>query len=267
MSTELRDATVTDFGNQWTIYKKNESYYGSSDCLRDIFGDICSTEAVKDKKVIDIGSGTGRIVRMLLDCQAKHVVAIEPSKAMDVLKENLAEFASRVTPIQVTGEKIPNDLSADMVVSIGVLHHIPEPGPVIKAAFNALKPGGKMLIWLYAKEGNELYLLTFGTLRKITTKLSDKTLLRISAMLNYALDIYLFFCKYLPLPMREYFLNHIAKLNREQRELTIFDQLNPAYAKYYTKPEALNLLKLNGFKNLRIFHRHGYSWTVYGEKD
>ncbi len=267
MSKKLQDATVADFGNQWTIYKKNESYYGSADCLRDIFGDLCSTDFVAGKKIIDIGSGSGRIVQMLLDCEAEHVIAVEPSKAMDVLKENLASLSSRITPLQITGEKIPSDLQADMVVSLGVLHHIPEPYPVVQAASKALKPGGKILVWLYAQEGNELYLLTFGILRKITTKLSDKTLLSLAAMLNLALDPYLFLCKHFPMPLRKYFLNHIARLNREQRELTIFDQLNPAYAKYYTKTEALNLLKLNGFKDLKIFHRHGYSWTVFGEKE
>jgi hypothetical protein len=46
----------------------------------------------------------------------------------------------------------------------------------------------------------------------------------------------------------------------------MYDQLNPAYAKYYTRTEAIDLLERAGFVNVRVHHRHGYSWTVIGEK-
>jgi hypothetical protein len=46
----------------------------------------------------------------------------------------------------------------------------------------------------------------------------------------------------------------------------VFDQLNPAYAKYYTKEEAIDLLRSAGFSNIEIHHRHGYSWTIVGER-
>lgn len=45
----------------------------------------------------------------------------------------------------------------------------------------------------------------------------------------------------------------------------IYDQLNPAYSKYCTGLEARSLLEDNGLTNVRLHHRHGYSWTVVGE--
>jgi hypothetical protein len=60
--------------------------------------------------------------------------------------------------------------------------------------------------------------------------------------------------------------NHIARLSYANRHLTVYDQLNPAYAKYYRQSEARALLEQNGFQNVRMFQRHGYSWTVVGEK-
>ena len=66
--------------------------------------------------------------------------------------------------------------------------------------------------------------------------------------------------------MKNYMQSHLAKLNRKQRKLTIYDQLNPAYAKYYRKSEAINLLKKNFFIDIKTYHRHGYSWTVIGNK-
>jgi hypothetical protein len=46
----------------------------------------------------------------------------------------------------------------------------------------------------------------------------------------------------------------------------IVDQLNPQWAKYYDRESALKLLQKNGFADVRIHHRHGYSWTVTGVK-
>ncbi|MFN5534486.1 MAG: class I SAM-dependent methyltransferase, partial [Planctomyces sp.] len=63
-----------------------------------------------------------------------------------------------------------------------------------------------------------------------------------------------------------YFRGHVSKLSNRQLVMTVFDQLNPAYAKYYTKAEAIDLLRSAGFSNIEIHHRHGYSWTIVGER-
>ena len=66
--------------------------------------------------------------------------------------------------------------------------------------------------------------------------------------------------------MHHYMVNVLGKLTPDKRHLNIYDQLNPCYAKYYTRSEAVDLLKRAGFANVKEFHRHGYSWTVTGQK-
>ena len=78
---DLKTQTIQDFGEQWTAFRDNPAYYGSSDLLADLFGPLLSLEDVKGANVADIGSGTGRIVNMLLDAGAAHVHAVEPSAA------------------------------------------------------------------------------------------------------------------------------------------------------------------------------------------
>ena len=56
------------------------------------------------------------------------------------------------------------------------------------------------------------------------------------------------------------------RLPPDKRRLVIYDQLNPAYAKYYTRAEAEALLSQGGFADVKLYHRHGYSWTVSGVK-
>jgi hypothetical protein len=58
----------------------------------------------------------------------------------------------------------------------------------------------------------------------------------------------------------------IARLTPAKRRLVIYDQLNPAYAKYYTRTEAHALLERAGFVDIQLYHRHGYSWSVVGTR-
>ena len=59
----------------------------------------------------------------------------------------------------------------DYIFSIGVLHHITDPNPVVKAVFKALRPGGRFLVWLYGREGNRLYLALLQPLRILSKHL------------------------------------------------------------------------------------------------
>ncbi|GHV03050.1 hypothetical protein AGMMS50229_01040 [Campylobacterota bacterium] len=129
----------------------------------------------------------------------------------------------------------------------------------------SLREGGRALIWLYGREGNGLYLFFVKPLRLLTKRLPHKALHILCKILAKVLDLYVWACPFLPLPMRRYMLNVIAKWTPHTRFVTIYDQLNPAYAKYYKKDEAIALMQNAGFTNLRIFHRHGYSWSVIGQ--
>src|SRR5262245_16218425 len=151
--TSKSDQTIRDFGEQWTTYTDNRGYYGSAELFSDIWGPLASDFQIAGRRVADIGAGTGRFVNIFLDAGAAHVVAIEPSAAMQTLERNTIDRRDHVTYIRDKGEAIPPDRSLDYVFSIGVLHHIPEPRPVVDAARRALKPGGRFCAWLYGAEG------------------------------------------------------------------------------------------------------------------
>ena len=97
----LKDQTISDFGEQWTAFRDNPGYYGSAELLADLFGPLLSLEDIKGKAVADIGSGTGRIVNMLIDVGASRVIAVEPSAAMRVLKENTALHADKIEYLEL----------------------------------------------------------------------------------------------------------------------------------------------------------------------
>ena len=122
------------------------------------------------------------------------------------------------------------------------------------------------LVWLYGREGNRLYLAIFQPLRAITRRLPHRVLAGLCSTLNVVADGDIFLCRVLPLPLHDYVQNVFRWLSRDKRYLVIYDQLNPSYSKYYTQAEARRLLEEGGFSDVRVYHRHGYSWTVIGEK-
>jgi SAM-dependent methyltransferase len=233
--------------------------------LADILSPFLKIEDLKNCKVAEIGSGAGRIIHMLLESGVQHIVAVEPSDSFTVLFRNIRN-SERVTCLKITGEQLPAYGDLDYIFSIGVLHHITNPKPVVEAAFKALRTGGQFLVWLYGKEGNEFYLAFINPLRVITRHLPHFALAGLVWMIYYPLHLYIRLCHRFPLPLKRYLLSVFGKMSPEKRRLIIYDQLNPAYAKYYTRSEAENLLLNGGFKNVRIHHRHGYSWTVIGTK-
>ena len=100
------DQTIKDFGSQWLKYRDNEGYYGSPELFSDILSPFLKPDEIKECKVGEIGSGTGRIVNMLLAAGAEHVIAVEPSDAFEVLCRNIGQ-PERVTCLKVTGEQLP----------------------------------------------------------------------------------------------------------------------------------------------------------------
>jgi predicted RNA methylase len=82
------DRTIKDFGEQWLRYPDNEGYYGSLELFSDILSPFLKPEELRDCTVAEIGSGVGRIVNMILKSGAKHVIAVEPSEAFEVLQRH-----------------------------------------------------------------------------------------------------------------------------------------------------------------------------------
>ena len=263
---DLHKKSIDDFGEQWTHFTDNTGYYGNIEVLQDICGPLLDISHFKQKSVIDIGAGTGRLTNLLIESGASHVYSLEPSAAFEALKVNTASNKEKITYLNLDGSEIPESINYDYAISIGVLHHIPNPIPTIKSAIKSLKSGGCFLIWVYGEEGNYAYLSLARVIRSITTKLTHDKLIFLSRLLVRPLKGYASLCNYINLPMRKYMLNHIEKLDAASTLITIYDQLNPCYSKYYKKVDALSLLDSNGLINCKIYHRHGYSWTVIGEK-
>lgn len=254
--------TIRDFGEQWAFHGSNDGFYGSLELLADALGPLLDPAAFAGTRVADVGSGAGRIVRMLLAAGAAHVVAVEPSEGVAVLRRNVAEFGERVEVLHTPGERLPAGRDLDFVTVIGVIPFVPEPEPLLRAAHAALRPGGRVVVWAYGADGNRLYRALLAALRSVTPHLPHAVLLGLATALNALLDIYIVACRWLPLPLRDYMRRVLARVSREKRRLTIYDQLNPSYVRFHRRDELVGLLERCGFADVRVHDRHGYSLTA-----
>src|ERR1700756_5500047 len=100
-----RERTIRDFGEQWIRHQANTGYYASKELLADIVEPLLQVTEIEGRKVLEIGSGSGRIVGMLIEAGAAHIVAVEPSHAFDVLARNTDRYGSRVTRLRLRGDQ------------------------------------------------------------------------------------------------------------------------------------------------------------------
>jgi len=255
-----RTDVIEDFGNQWTLFTHNRGYYGSRSALESLIEPLLDAESIRSKRIADVGAGTGRYTRLFHQSGAGAILAMEPSIAFEVLKRNTAGLG-RIDYLQEPAEKIPH-LDFDIIFCIGVLQFIPDPRPALIAMGRALRPGGRLFLWVYGKENNGFYLMFVRLLRIFSSRLPAQPLSCLSHWLLPVADLYAFGCRFMNLPLSDYLLNYFSKLDFYSRRLVIYDQLNPRIARYYRGTELRQLLKTCGFVNIRMHHRLGYSWSA-----
>ena len=266
MLNKIREKTVKDFDDQWKLQGKlNDDYWASDQIIFDQFSNLFSIEEVKGKVIADVGAGTGRVLKTLFKYRPKKVFAIEPSSSgVDEISKNLRNNKN-LTILQSDGLRFKTYESCDIIFSLGVIHHIKNPTDILKNIRANLKSKGKIVIWVYGYENNQIYIAFYKFISFFTQKLPDKLVYKIAALLNILIQPYIYLCKFVNLPLKNYWLKVFNKCGWQKRKDMIFDQLNPAYSKYYKKNEIEKELLDAGFINLKFHHRHGYSWTVVGE--
>src|SRR3989344_3630927 len=126
----------------------------------------------RGKAVLDAGCGMGRNSVWPLQWGAKKVVAFDcDNKSLDAAKKNLSSYPqAQVVFSSIYDIAWKNEF--DIAFSIGVIHHLKDPKKGIQNMVAALKPGGKLLLWVYSYEGNEWIVKYVNPVRKnITSRL------------------------------------------------------------------------------------------------
>jgi len=261
---KIREKTIKDFGSQFNKFRsfEDDKYWADLDHLKDLLGHTFSFLEVNNKVIAEIGCGNGRIVNMLQKLKPLKTFVVEPSTSIEIVKKNNINNKN-IYYHNVDGANFVLEEKCDYIFSLGVIHHIKDPHDVIQNILYHLKEKGIFVCSVYAKEKNTALMFLLKILG-FAKKIDDKYVFILSFIFNLILIPYTFLCKFLPveLPMKKYLLERFSKNNFKNRTHIIFDQLNPEYAKFYSKDEIRNLIEQNGFKVEKIYDSANNNWAL-----
>ena len=109
---------------------------------------INNKSPVDGLKVLDVGCGGGLLAEAL-DSKGAEVTAIDVTEAnIEVAKLHAQKMQVKIDYRLVTAEELAQNESQsfDVVSCLEVIEHVPDPGQLIKACSDLLKPDGQMFL-------------------------------------------------------------------------------------------------------------------------
>ena len=109
---------------------------------------INNKSPVNGLKVLDVGCGGGLLAEAL-DSKGAEVTAIDVTEAnIEVAKLHAQKMQVKIDYRLVTAEELAQNESQsfDVVSCLEVIEHVPDPGQLIKACSDLLKPDGQMFL-------------------------------------------------------------------------------------------------------------------------
>lgn len=116
--------------------------------FRHVLGEVMPPESFINKVVLDAGCGQGRFSYFSKKFGADTVIAFDLGEQTLISKKNL-QGQDNVHILQASIYNPPFKPIFDIVYSIGVLHHLPDPEKGFFALYNLLNEKGRIFVWLY----------------------------------------------------------------------------------------------------------------------
>jgi 2-polyprenyl-3-methyl-5-hydroxy-6-metoxy-1,4-benzoquinol methylase len=145
------ESYVSNFGFEWTKHAQTQLDRESNGCPETKFCDSLeiSPEKIYEKLVLDAGCGMGRFAEVASRYGAR-VVGVDLSRAVESAHKNLGDRPN-VQILQADLLQLPlRNGIFDFIHSIGVLHHTPNCEATFRKLVPLLKPGGRIVVWLYS---------------------------------------------------------------------------------------------------------------------
>lgn len=212
---KLFSKPISDFDFQWKFLPCKEIENNEKRIEELLLFTGLNADFFKNKKVLDVGCGSGRYSYALMQLGA-NVDSIDAS----VEAINKCKLINPQARVQNVFELKENPIY-DFVLAWGMIHHTKEPKKAFKIISNQVKKGGILHVMLYNNDTQKRY--AFG--RKIW--------------------------KYLPHKMKHFLCLYYVKRHGG----TIhgwWDALNPTYNFSFTIDEVTDLFEKNDFINVKL---------------
>jgi SAM-dependent methyltransferase len=233
------DSYAASFGRQWNRYdvvrpEEDEPTFQVKTGV--------SPADLAGRLVLDAGCGGGRYGQVAGSAGA-HVIGIDLSAAV-VKAAKVCARLRHVLILQADLLDLPLAEGAfDLVYSIGVLHHTPNPRRAFAEIARRVKPGGRLAVWLYRRNTPPQEWLNLG-LRSVTNRLPARVLEGLCVGLGALGSV----------PVLNRTLNKVANFSAHPdwtlRVCDNFDWYAPRYQSHHSLEELKRWFAEEGFTDL-----------------
>jgi len=227
---------------RWTVHLAPEDWWGRS--------------------FLDVGCGMGRNSFWAMSYGAREGVAVDIDEdSLAAARHNLAGFPS-LEVMRASVYDLPFADRFDIAFAIGVIHHLDDPARALRGMVRAVKPGGRVLIWVYGRDGARWMISVLDPLRRWLFS-------RLPIGLVHHLSLYpaalLWLALRLGLRSIEYF-RLLARFRFAHLRSIVFDQMLPRIAHYWPREKVVSLMAESGLENIRIASVNEMSWSAIGRR-
>jgi len=238
-----------------------------------VLGDVISMDDIKGKVVLDAGCGQGRFSFFYQMYGAKTVISFDLGEQTLLAKENLRD-KENVHVVQASIYNAPFKPVFDLISSIGVIHHLPNPEEGFRTLYGLLKERGKIFIWVYGYSSIIPVIRFFRTFTLNKSVKFNRILGFFLAIPLYLINQFYNVIKNIPIvkklaPLVPFHMYHDRGFSNIW---TIsFDKINSGIAFYYRREDLQGWLdrisdKSSGVLSERYPGKSGSSWRLMIQK-
>jgi SAM-dependent methyltransferase len=243
---------------QWSMFEDQELF---------LFQDWIHPLTLDDfrgRRVLEAGCGGGQHTAFIA-ASAREVVAVDLNTTAIARERNRG--AGNVTFVEADIATMDLGRRFDLVLSIGVVHHTDDPDRTVANLARHVVPGGRLVLWVYSREGNALIAHVVEPLRRaLLRRLDRRALGRLAWATCLAMYPLVHTIYRLPLPWLPYweYFRNFRRLSFERNTLNVFDKLNAPQVQLITRERIERWFGASTFVHHEIRPYLGVSWRAMG---
>ena len=214
------------------------------------------------KDFLDVGCGMGRNSYWPLRYGAAGGVAVDiDERSLKRARRNLKAFPT-IQVMRMSAYDLPFEDRFDLAFSIGVIHHLERPERALERMVRAVKPGGRVLIWVYGRENNGWLVSVLDPLRRV---LFSRLPIGVAHHLSLYPAALLWLLLRLGVRPIEYF-RLAAKFDFAHLRSIVFDQMLPRVAHYWPRETVARMMAEAGLEDVSLTWVNQMSWSAIGTR-